>query len=233
MIFVPIAFMTGYAQRVFESFGWTMTCAILVSLLVSFTLTPMLGARFLRRDAGDVKLSKQTAFFTWIERRYERMLNWSLNHPWVIVGISVLVFASTFPLNRLVGRDFIPNDDQGEFTIHVDLPEGLSLTGLTKFVDEIEPRLKLPELDHLLTQSSDRLNHVHFVPNLVELDKRKISTQEAPPPREKSSSRSRRRGRRSHSRRPWAAANRWASDSGATARPRTRQTRRTGAQGGR
>ena len=180
VIFVPIAFMTGYAQRYLNSFGWTMTCAILVSLLVSFTLTPMLGARFLRRDAGDVKLSKQTAFFTWIERRYERMLNWSLNHPWVIVGISVLVFASTFPLNRLVGRDFIPNDDQGEFTIHVDLPEGLSLTGLTKFVDEIEPRLqKLPELDHLLTQSSERLNHVHFVPNLVELDKRKISTQEA------------------------------------------------------
>jgi HAE1 family hydrophobic/amphiphilic exporter-1 len=180
VIFVPIAFMTGYAQRYLNSFGWTMTCAIMVSLLVSFTLTPMLGARFLRRDPGDVKLSKQTAFFTWIERRYERMLNWSLNHPWVIVGLSVLVFASTFPLNRLVGRDFIPNDDQGEFTIHVDLPEGLSLTGLTKFVDDIEPRLqKLPELDHLLTQSSDRLNHVHFVPNLVELDKRKISTQEA------------------------------------------------------
>jgi HAE1 family hydrophobic/amphiphilic exporter-1 len=180
VIFVPIAFMTGYAQRYLNSFGWTMTCAILVSLLVSFTLTPMLGARFLRRGPGDVKLSKQTAFFTWIERRYERMLNWSLNHPWVIVGLSVLVFASTFPLNRMVGRDFIPNDDQGEFTIHVDLPEGLSLTGLTKFVDEIEPKLqKLPELDHLLTQSSDRLNHVHFVPNLVEMDKRKISTQEA------------------------------------------------------
>ncbi|MGH9935420.1 MAG: efflux RND transporter permease subunit, partial [Blastocatellia bacterium] len=180
VIFVPIAFMTGYAQRYLNSFGWTMTCAILVSLLVSFTLTPMLGARFLRRDPGEVKLSKQTAFFTWIEHHYERMLKWSLNHPWAIVGLSVLVFAATFPLNRLVGRDFIPNDDQGEFTMHVDLPEGLSLQGLTKFVDEIEPKLqKLPELDHLLTQSSERLNHVHFVPNLVELDKRKISTQEA------------------------------------------------------
>ncbi len=180
VIFVPIAFMTGYAQRYLNSFGWTMTCAIMVSLLVSFTLTPMLGARFLRRDANEVKLSKQTAFFTWIEHRYERMLNWSLNHPWVIVGLSVVVFASTFPLNRLVGRDFIPNDDQGEFTMHVDLPEGLSLAGLTKFVDEIEPKLQqLPELDHLLTQSSERLNHVHFVPNLVDQDKRKISTQEA------------------------------------------------------
>jgi HAE1 family hydrophobic/amphiphilic exporter-1 len=180
VIFVPIAFMTGYAQRYLNSFGWTMTCAIMVSLLVSFTLTPMLGARFLRRDAGEVKLSKQTAFFTWIERRYERMLNWSLDHPWVIVGLSALVFASTFPLNRMVGRDFIPNDDQGEFTIHVDLPEGLSLQGLTAFVDEIEPKLRtLPELDHLLTQSSDRLNHVHFTPNLIDLDKRTVSSQEA------------------------------------------------------
>ncbi len=180
VIFVPIAFMTGYAQRYLSSFGWTMTCAIMVSLLVSFTLTPMLAARFLRRDASDVKLSKQTAFFTWFEHRYERMLNWSLDHPWVIVTLSVLVFATTFPLNRMVGRDFIPNDDQGEFTMHVDLPEGLSLQGLTKFVDEIEPKLmKLPELDHLLTQSSERLNHVHFTPNLIDLDKRTISSQEA------------------------------------------------------
>ncbi|MFN7949705.1 MAG: efflux RND transporter permease subunit [Blastocatellia bacterium] len=176
VIFVPIAFMTGYAQRYLSSFGWTMTCAIMVSLLVSFTLTPMLGARFLRRDASEVKLSKQTAFFTWFEHRYERMLNWSLDHPWVIVGASVLVFATTFPLNRMVGRDFIPNDDQGEFTIHADLPEGISLAGLNKFVDETEPKLqKLPALDHLLTLSVERLNHVHFIPNLVELDQRSVS----------------------------------------------------------
>lgn len=179
VIFVPIAFMTGYAQRYLSSFGWTMTCAIMVSLLVSFTLTPMLGARFLRRDANEVKLSKQTAFFTWFEHRYERLLNWSLDHPWVIVGVSVLVFATTFPLSRMVGRDFIPNDDQGEFTIHVDLPEGLSLAGLNRFVDEAEPKLqKLPALKHLLTLSSDRLNHVHFTPNLVDLDQRNVSSVE-------------------------------------------------------
>jgi HAE1 family hydrophobic/amphiphilic exporter-1 len=179
IIFVPIAFMTGYAQRYLSSFGWTMTCAIMVSLLVSFTLTPMLGARFLRRDASEVKLSKQTRFFTWFEHHYERMLRWSLDHPWVIVGLSALVFLSTFPLNSLVGRDFIPNDDQGEFTIHVDLPEGLSLAGLTKFADETEPKLlKLPALDHLMTLSVERMNHLHFVPELVELDKRHLSSVE-------------------------------------------------------
>ncbi len=180
VIFVPIAFMTGYAQRYLSSFGWTMTCAILVSLLVSFTLTPMLGARFLRHVAGEAKSSKQTRLFTWVEHRYERMLNWSLNHPWLIVAVAVIVFATTFPLNRLVGRDFIPNDDHGEFTMHVDLPEGLSLSGLTSFVDQIEPKLqKLPELKHLLTLSSDRLNHVHFTPNLIDLEQRKTTTQEA------------------------------------------------------
>src|SRR6185503_18516571 len=88
--------------------GWTMTCAILVSLLVSFTLTPMLGARFLRHVAGEAKSSKQTRLFTWVERRYERMLNWSLNHPWLIVAVAVLVFATTFPLNRLSGAISFP-----------------------------------------------------------------------------------------------------------------------------
>lgn len=180
VIFVPIAFMTGYAQRYLSSFGWTMTCAILVSLLVSFTLTPMLGARFLRHVTGESKGSKQTRLFTWVEHRYERMLNWSLDHPWLITTVAVLVFATTFPLNRMVGRDFIPNDDHGEFTMHVDLPEGLSLQGLNSFVDQIEPKLqKLPELKHLLTLSSERLNHVHFTPNLIDLEQRKTTTQEA------------------------------------------------------
>lgn len=180
VIFVPIAFMTGYAQRYLSSFGWTMTCAILVSLLVSFTLTPMLAARFLRHVPGEAKGSKQTRLFTWVEHRYERLLNWSLDHPWLITTVAVLVFATTFPLNRMVGRDFIPNDDHGEFTMHVDLPEGLSLQGLNSFVDQIEPKLqKLPELKHLLTLSSERLNHVHFTPNLIDLEQRKTTTQEA------------------------------------------------------
>src|SRR5581483_3429712 len=81
IIFVPIAFMKGYAQRYLNPFGWTVTSAILVSLLISFTLTPMLSARFLVIQRGGGSLSKQTRLFTWIEHRYELMLRWSLAHP--------------------------------------------------------------------------------------------------------------------------------------------------------
>src|SRR5215831_15571285 len=118
IIFVPIAFMTGYAKRYLNAFGWTMTASILVSLLVSFTLTPMLSARVLRREGNGASLSKETRLFVFIERHYERLLRWSLAHPWTIVTVSILVFLCVIPLNRVVGREFIPADDQGEFVIH-------------------------------------------------------------------------------------------------------------------
>jgi HAE1 family hydrophobic/amphiphilic exporter-1 len=179
IIFVPIAFMTGYAQRYLNSFGWTMTFSILVSLLVSFTLTPMLSARFLRVEPGRASLSKQTRFFTWIEHHYQRVLRWSLVHPMMIVGLSVLVFLCVIPLNRLVGRDWIPADDQGEFTVHVDLPEGTSLEGLTQFAQETEPKLQhLHGVAHLLTTSVERLNHIHFIMKLEELDQRDVGNME-------------------------------------------------------
>ncbi len=176
IIFVPIAFMKGYAQRYLNPFGWTVTSAILVSLLISFTLTPMLSARFLVIQRGGGSLSKQTRLFTWIEHRYELMLRWSLAHPFIIVGISVFMFLTIIPLSYVVGRDWIPADDQGEFTIHVDLPEGTSFQGASEFAQQVEPKLrKLPGLSHVLMVTTARFTHIHFIVELEELAKRSVS----------------------------------------------------------
>src|SRR6202011_2189047 len=81
IIFVPIAFTTGYARRYLNQFGWTMAFAVIVSMLVSFTLTPMLSSRLLKRVGGQSRhTSKDAGFFRWIDRGYGRMLEWSLNH---------------------------------------------------------------------------------------------------------------------------------------------------------
>src|SRR5258707_1340248 len=112
VIFLPIAFMNGYAKRFINPFGWTMAFAILVSMLVSFTLTPMLSSRFLKlSDAASDLKTKEHGFFHWLDGWYARRVNWALDHPGIIIGISVVTALLTFPLNSLVGREFVPNED--------------------------------------------------------------------------------------------------------------------------
>ena len=104
VIFLPIAFMEGYAKRFIYPFGWTMAFAILVSMLVSFTLTPMLSSRFLRPSDGmaDHK-SKESGFFHWLDQRYMGLLNWALDHPRAIFAISGLTVLLSIPMNYMVG----------------------------------------------------------------------------------------------------------------------------------
>src|SRR6476620_6913114 len=90
VIFLPIAFMTGYARRYINPFGWTMAFAIIVSMAVSFTLTPMLSSRFLRLSdaAGDSK-TKESWFFRGVDHGYAASLQWAFAHPKTILGISL------------------------------------------------------------------------------------------------------------------------------------------------
>src|SRR6185369_15511950 len=130
VIFLPIAFMNGYAKRFINPFGWTMAFAILVSMLVSFTLTPMLSSRFLKIADGTAdQKTKERGFFHWLDTWYARQVTWALDHSGVIIAVSVVTFLLTFPLNRMVGRDFVPNEDMGEWTVHMDSPEGTALEG--------------------------------------------------------------------------------------------------------
>src|SRR5439155_26992996 len=78
VIFVPIAFMTGCARRFIHPFGLTMAFAVLVSMLVSFTLTPMLSSRFLKlSDAEADHKTKERGFFHWLDATYTRQVNWA------------------------------------------------------------------------------------------------------------------------------------------------------------
>src|SRR5207302_8113395 len=79
IIFIPIAFMSGYARRFLNQFGWTMAISILVSMLVAFTLTPTLSARMLRKKPGKHDKPKaEGESHGWFDRIYVRSLEWSL-----------------------------------------------------------------------------------------------------------------------------------------------------------
>ncbi|MBC7928277.1 MAG: efflux RND transporter permease subunit [Bryobacteraceae bacterium] len=142
IIFVPIAFMSGYAKRFMNQFGWTMALSIMVSMLVAFTLTPTLSARLLgwRRKKGELtKHDHKVGFF---ERIYVGMLAWSMRHRLVIMAICVVVLGSTFIINQYVGRDWMPQDDQSELGVWLELPEGSSSDATEKLSLEVARKLE-------------------------------------------------------------------------------------------
>ncbi|HME05389.1 MAG TPA: efflux RND transporter permease subunit, partial [Bryobacteraceae bacterium] len=154
IIFIPIALMGGIVGRFMSSFGYTAAFAIMVSLLVSFTLTPMLCSRFLKpsHNASVKAATKESWLFLIFDVPYKRMLRWSMAHRWVIVAACVVVLISIVPLFMIIGKDFLPNDDQSEFEVTVRLPPGSSLEGSDAVMKGLEAEVKkLPGIRNMLT----------------------------------------------------------------------------------
>src|SRR5262245_47724896 len=172
IIFLPVALMSGIVGRFMSSFGYTAAFAIMVSLLVSFTLTPMLCSRFLRPSQnGSGPATKATFFFRILAGPYRRLLHWSMAHRWAIVVCAVLITLSSVPLFMAVGKDFLPADDQSEFEVTVRMPVGSSLEGTNEVMRQLEAELQqLPGIGHLLTViGSDMERRVDRGSILVEL----------------------------------------------------------------
>ena len=145
VVFLPVAFMAGVVGRFMYSFGVTMAFAIAVSLLVSFTLTPMMAARYLKREDlahGEGGGTRDRGLYAVIERVYMKMLDWSMAHRWAIVGLMILVFLSTGPLFKIVDKTFLPYDDEGQFAITVRAPEGASVETTSRILESIASRVR-------------------------------------------------------------------------------------------
>lgn len=154
VIFVPVAFMGGIVGRFFSSFGLTIAFAVLMSLFVSFTLTPMLCAHFLKLDTaeGGHAGSKSGWLFRLTDNAYGRALRWALRHRVITVGICVLVIFSTVPIAANLGVNLVPRDDQSEFQVSFITPEGYTLEKTDEVIGEVERRLvALPGVVHHFT----------------------------------------------------------------------------------
>ncbi len=169
-VFVPIGFMQGIVGRFMSSFGLTASFAVLVSLIVSFSLTPMLAARLIKRKkeepidlsddiSGDGMLehkpasdSHYTGWFGVVDRFYTTLLRFSMAHRWVIVLVCLLVFISIVPLFMFVGKNFLPVDDQSQFEISVRAPEGSSIGATSQLFERIASEIrKMPGVTDTLS----------------------------------------------------------------------------------
>ncbi|HEX5707713.1 MAG TPA: efflux RND transporter permease subunit, partial [Pyrinomonadaceae bacterium] len=247
-VFIPVGFMGGIVGRFMSSFGLTSSFAIAVSLLVSFTLTPMLAARLIKRrhaaegpgtaampsegEASSVladeskvvagepaaamasdaarqtatdeetsappseevvttdsdahagtresrpHTSKESRWYRPIDRTYTWMLRWAMAHRWAVVLMCLGVIISIVPLFMLVGKNFLPVDDQSQFEINVRAPEGSTLAATSALVERIaaDIRQNLPGVtDTLVTIGAGQqqlVNEANIYVKLVEIEDR-------------------------------------------------------------
>ena len=156
-IFIPVGLMSGMVGRFLQSFGLTMAFAVLVSLLVSFTLTPMLCSRWLKMKPqgsgkpGHAHDSKHSIIFAPLDRAYARLLDWAMDHRWVVATVAVLVLFSSVPLFRFVAVNFTPQDDTSEFEVTMRAPEGSSLDATGVVANRLATGIRaIPEVSYTM-----------------------------------------------------------------------------------
>lgn len=140
VVFTPVAFMSGIMGRVFLQFGLTVVYATLFSLLVSFTLVPMLAARLVRPGRGvghgagaAARLARAwDAAYDRLAVAYGRSLAGALRRKWLPLAVTGAVLIASLALFRFVGGEFIPTTDQGLCQVLIELPEGTSLERTTE-----------------------------------------------------------------------------------------------------
>ncbi|MZP28215.1 MMPL family transporter [Heliobacterium undosum] len=174
VVFAPIAFMSGMVGQFFRQFGLTVVFATLMSLFVSFTLTPLLASRLMKPHGGGERLHPlagvswyqgmrrlSARFFTPVDRyaarfrdRYLRILEWSFGHRKKVIAVGVLFFfasAALIPL-KLIGFEFAPRTDQGDVTVNVELPIGTPIQKTDQSLKTIESYLQtIPEIRYFQT----------------------------------------------------------------------------------
>jgi HAE1 family hydrophobic/amphiphilic exporter-1 len=145
VIFLPVSFMSSISGRFLYQFGITAAVAIMVSLLVSFTLTPMMSSRLIR--VGDAKgghdsPASRRGFYRWIDAGYTRLLAFAMHHRLAVALLAFGVVLTSIPLYRAVKQEFIPtNVDEAEFEVSVNGPEGTNLAVMNETISAMEKEI--------------------------------------------------------------------------------------------
>jgi hydrophobe/amphiphile efflux-1 (HAE1) family protein len=164
-VFLPVAFMGGIPGKFLRSFGVTMAFAIAVSMLVSFSLTPMLASRWLQKHkAGPKSLGERIvdAFYRPVESVYGAVLRFVMRHRWIIVLACVGTLASLGPLAGAANKGFLPVNDEARFQVQVRTPEGSSLEETQLTSERIARQMRdYPEVKLTVTTASDDSSRTH------------------------------------------------------------------------
>ncbi|MEO8629823.1 MAG: efflux RND transporter permease subunit, partial [Betaproteobacteria bacterium] len=132
-VFIPVLLMGGIVGRLFREFAVVLSVAVLVSLVLSLTITPMLCARVLRPEhehrPGRLYMMSERAF-DWLLGRYQVSLSWALRHSRIMITIMFATIALNFYLFSIVPKGFFPTQDTGRLTGSIQAAEDISFTSM-------------------------------------------------------------------------------------------------------
>ncbi|MCA9128240.1 MAG: efflux RND transporter permease subunit [Planctomycetales bacterium] len=183
IVFLPVSFLSSVTGRMLFQFGVTATVAILISMLVSFTLTPMMCSKLLRpsRAGAAASPNSRKGIYSWIEAAYLWMLKQSLRFRWAVLGVVILVIGSNVPLMKLVPRDYVPlNVDESEFEVRAEARQGASMQAMRETIDRVENAVRQVEgvslvLTTVGTRGGGDINRASLFVRLIESHERSFS----------------------------------------------------------
>jgi HAE1 family hydrophobic/amphiphilic exporter-1 len=159
-VFVPVSFMSGMVGRFFYEFGITVAAAVVASLFVSFTLDPMLSSRWVDPDIErgyhphfvGRTLARFNQWFEDLHVKYERLLAWALRHRLAVVGMAFVAFVASFPILAILGGDFMPDFNRGEYQVTFKATPGATLAETKdRALAVVRELRKLPDVDYTYT----------------------------------------------------------------------------------
>ncbi len=146
VVFFPLSLLQGIVGNIMKQFAIVVLVATLMSLFVSFTVTPMLASRFSKFEP----LTKNSLmgafgyyfeqFFSWLVRQYAGALSWCLRYSWITAFVSIAMLVGSFMLvaKGFIGGEFISKADKGEFSVVIELPSGSSIEQTNKMAKQVE-----------------------------------------------------------------------------------------------
>jgi hydrophobe/amphiphile efflux-1 (HAE1) family protein len=153
-VFLPVAAVQGIIGNFLKEFGLTVSAAVIMSLVVALTLTPMLAARMpppREREHGSIYDRLEVAFH-WLEESYRALLEWSLAHRAATLGIAVASFLLAVLAMSGLGAEFFPPEDQGRLFVQFETPPGTTIAATHEVLEQGETwMLAQPEVAGLFT----------------------------------------------------------------------------------
>lgn len=147
-VFGPIAFLEGIIGQFFKQFGLTICFTMLISLFDAFTVAPMLSAYMAgpadhqRRGVWGAIFGAFDSFQNWLANGYGALLRWVLRHRFLTLSVAFGLFFASFGLLKSIPKTFLPNNDNGEFAVNIELPVGSNLEATQRVAAKVEDHLK-------------------------------------------------------------------------------------------
>lgn len=159
-VFLPTAFISGLVKQFFWPMALVVCFSHIAAWFAAVTLVPMLAAKMLRGKVDEELPEGRTLnpFILFgramnvVTRIYSGLLKWSLTHRWVIIAVTVILFAGSVYSVRFVGSELTPKTDQGQINLNINLPQGTDFEVTNQVAATLETRLKaVPEIDSVFT----------------------------------------------------------------------------------